>query len=160
MDVTRCDLPGILLQEELSTDGEPAAAVVGNQAGGANRRRRGNFILGAKGKDIANHRNDTRTDRRTRYGKRCDDKCPASAELLLFFRRLLRLWGCGRRLLLLCCRPGRILLGCCAGRCRRHRLILLTGAAGAESEISDAEEQNAQKTPSQDPRRAASHAVS
>ena len=50
MDVTRCELVGILFEEELSTDGESAAAIVGNQSGCANRGRREILSLVLKGK--------------------------------------------------------------------------------------------------------------
>src|SRR5271156_4646751 len=85
MDVTRCELVGILFEEELPADGESPAAVVGNQSGRANRGRWGNLVLGAEGEDIAEHRNNSGTDGRTRYRKGRDDKCP-SFGLLLFFR--------------------------------------------------------------------------
>src|SRR5271156_665964 len=109
MDVTRCELVGILFEEELSADGKSAAAVIGNQSGCANRGRRGNLVLGAEGEDIAKYRNNSSTDGRTRYGKWRDDKCP-SCGLLLFFRRLLRLCRGSGLLVLRSCGLGRILL--------------------------------------------------
>jgi hypothetical protein len=63
MDEARSDFIPVLFQEELSSHDESAAAVIGKETGHPNRGRGRNLVVLAKGEDIANHRDNSRTDR-------------------------------------------------------------------------------------------------
>jgi hypothetical protein len=130
--VSARDLILVVIQEELTADYEASATIICDEAGYAYCGRRRFFVVLAKGENITEHRNDSRTDRGARYWKRGDYDRPAFwffffLGLVVLFGYLRRGWlvGIGRR-------DRRFLLRCVRwGEC--HGLLLAARCLGPSS---------------------------
>src|SRR5579864_6229456 len=73
------------LRIELSSDSEPAAAIVRNEAGDPNNRRGRNLVFHAEGENVAKDWHNSRTNSWTRNRKRRYHKRPSSGAFALPF---------------------------------------------------------------------------
>lgn len=84
---------GVLPKIQLATQGDRAAAVIGEQAYGSQQRGGGSFVAGRE--NIGEYRHDSRSQRRARTRKRCNNKSPGF-RLRFTGWFLLSRWLCAR----------------------------------------------------------------